>query len=61
MPDHRPTIYWNPNLITDSSGLANFSFYTSDNYAPILLKMEGISENGIPGFGYLKLFVGLDK
>jgi hypothetical protein len=30
IPDYRNTIYWNPEIITDSEGTAAFSFYCSD-------------------------------
>jgi len=58
IPDHRATVYWNPEVITDSIGEANFSFYTSDDHAPLLLFIEGISLNGKPGVGFLKLNMG---
>ena len=58
IPDHRATLYWNPSVVTDSTGTAGFSFYTSDDTAPMLIKLEGISENGIPGVGYLELLMG---
>src|ERR1022692_104935 len=31
MPDNRETLYWNPDLTTDSSNRIHFSFYSSDH------------------------------
>lgn len=46
-PDYRTTLYWNPDLRTDESGQAEFTFYTSDatsgGYTMII---EGITPEG---------------
>jgi hypothetical protein len=55
MPDHRATIYWNPNLNIQNSGVDSFSFFTSDDFEPLLIKVEGLSFDGRPGVGFLKL------
>jgi len=55
--DHRATLYWNPNINVDSTGIANFSFFTSDDESPILIKIEGLSFNGEAGVGYKVLNV----
>jgi TonB-dependent SusC/RagA subfamily outer membrane receptor len=47
-PDLRSTIYWEPNLVTDSAGNASVSFYNADNSAPIKITIEGISDSGTP-------------
>ncbi|MDF1548076.1 MAG: MG2 domain-containing protein [Bacteroidales bacterium] len=52
LPDLRNTIYWNPEIITDNSGNANFSFYTSDETGKFIIRVEGISAEGSPGVGY---------
>ena len=44
--DNRSTIYWNPNLETDSSGKARFSFYTSDQSRHYRIVIEGVTPNG---------------
>lgn len=44
--DERSTIYWNPNVCTDASGKAEFSFYTSDSYGPYTLIIEGVLNDG---------------
>ncbi|MGQ8336714.1 TonB-dependent receptor plug domain-containing protein [Sunxiuqinia sp. A32] len=54
-PDRRATLYWEPNLETDNSGKSSFSFWTSDDKAPILIKVEGISKNGEPGVAFINL------
>jgi len=52
IPDLRNTIYWNPEIITDKTGSANFSFYTSDETGKFIIKVEGLSAEGSPGVGY---------
>jgi hypothetical protein len=60
LPDHRATLYWDPGIRTDSIGTAAFSFYTSDDQAPILIYIEGLSMDGNPGVGLLELEMGRD-
>ena len=48
-PDLRSLIYWNPILKTDSIGKAKVSFYNTDNITTVDIKIEGISQEGIPG------------
>jgi hypothetical protein len=45
-PDYRSTIFWAPDVITDTDGNATVSFFNSDNNAVIQVKTEGISESG---------------
>ena len=47
--DYRNTLYWNPEIITDENGEANFSFYTSDETGKFLITIEGAGENGETG------------
>jgi uncharacterized protein YfaS (alpha-2-macroglobulin family) len=42
-PDNRTTIYWNPEIQTDSSGKATVSFYNSDLKGEALIRISGIS------------------
>jgi hypothetical protein len=42
-PDNRTTIYWNPEIETDSTGTASVSFYNSDLNGKGLIKISGIS------------------
>lgn len=44
-PDHRPTLYWNPEVIF-SGGKASLEFFTSDKIARYHIFVEGISKNG---------------
>ena len=44
--DLRTTIYWNPNIETDSAGNFNLSFYSADKANNYLLTIEGISKEG---------------
>ena len=48
-PDPRTqTIYWQPNIVTDSNGEANISFYTTDKKGSVRLVVQGLTENGVP-------------
>lgn len=47
-PFLRQLLYWNPNLGLNSTADTNFEFYTSDNSAKFIIKVEGISEDGTP-------------
>ena len=44
-PDHRITLYWNPEVIT-AHGKASVSFFTSDDNSCFRVFMEGITGNG---------------
>ena len=46
--DFRTTIYWNPQIQTDSTGRAKVSFYTTDMNHDMEYVLEGITENGVP-------------
>ncbi|WP_285822034.1 hypothetical protein [Xylanibacter muris] len=48
MPDHRRTLYWNPNVRTDSKGRAKISFYNNSTCTSFAVSAEGITENGKP-------------
>lgn len=54
-PDHRATIYWNPEMISDSTGTAKISFFTSDDPGSMLLRVEGLSYDGKPGVAFLTI------
>lgn len=45
-PDLRSTIYWNPNVQVDSSGMAQVSFYTADSATDYGVVIEGICTSG---------------
>lgn len=45
-PDLRSTIYWNPGVRTDSSGMAHLSFYSADLPSQYGFVIEGVSSVG---------------
>ena len=45
-PDYRTTIYWNPNIITNESGKAEFSFFNSDEPGTYRVVIEGMDMLG---------------
>lgn len=53
LPDFRNVLLWNPNLITDSQGNQKLSFYNSDIAGKYLVVIQGISQNGVPGFSQI--------
>jgi hypothetical protein len=49
IPESRPTIYWNPNVETNrESGTFSFSVNISKSTKNMLMKVEGISNDGLP-------------
>lgn len=44
--DFRSTLYWNPIVRTDSTGVAQVSFYNSDETGTMQVVMEGITADG---------------
>lgn len=57
MPDTRNLLYWNPNLQTNTSGRAEFEFYTSDVPGDYLIVIEGRSESGVVSSNSTKFIV----
>lgn len=49
VPDLRTTIYWNPNVISDTTGKANIEFFNSDGSGNYKAIVEGININGSIG------------
>lgn len=45
-PDLRTTIYWNPSLSSDSTGIAKLQFYTADQLHNYSVVLEGVSNEG---------------
>ena len=56
MPDHRTTLYWNPN-ITIENDKAEFSFFTADDLSYYRIIVEGITDNGRICLGSAKFAV----
>jgi len=50
-PDYRSTIYWKPDVITDASGKAQLSFYTSDVTGNYTVNLQGSNMDGLIGSG----------
>lgn len=44
--DYRNTIYWNPVVRTDSTGVAIEEFYNSDEIGDMRIVVEGVTEDG---------------
>ncbi len=44
--DFRGTLYWDPILRTDSTGVANVSFYNSDQTGDVDIVVEGVTADG---------------
>jgi uncharacterized protein YfaS (alpha-2-macroglobulin family) len=45
-PDSRSTLYWNPIVRTDSTGMAHVAFYNSDDTGDMHVIIEGITGDG---------------
>ena len=46
--DYRRTIYWNPEVTTDSTGCANVSFYNNGYSRSLTVSAEGLTKDGVP-------------
>jgi hypothetical protein len=57
IPDYRNTVYWNPEIITDTQGKASFFFYTSDDTGYLDIIVEGITYDGQAGCGKFQIEV----
>jgi len=44
--DFRNTLYWNPIIVTDTTGVANVSFYNSDQTGDVDIVVEGVTVDG---------------
>lgn len=49
IPDLRTTIYWNPNVVSDSTGRARVEFFNADGIGKYKAVVEGINSNGTIG------------
>jgi len=45
-PDHRRTLYWNPNVKTDKNGKAKVEFYNNSSCKQVVVSAEGITAEG---------------
>jgi len=48
IPDFRNTLYWNPSLKPDSTGVARVDFWTGDFVSDFEVNIQGISTDGKP-------------
>lgn len=55
--DSRSTVYWNPNVVTDKSGVAKVNFYTTDKKGSYTILFEGGNMNGEIGSVKSKIVV----
>jgi hypothetical protein len=46
--DYRRTLYWNPEVTTDSAGCATLSFYNNGYSRSLTVSAEGLTKDGIP-------------
>jgi hypothetical protein len=46
-PDHRSTIYWNPDVRANEDGEAEISFFAADADTSYTVTIEGITDNGV--------------
>ncbi|WP_121812567.1 TonB-dependent receptor plug domain-containing protein [Mucilaginibacter kameinonensis] len=46
VPDYRTTIFWEPNIVTNETGEASFSYFNADTRAIYRVTVEGIDANG---------------
>lgn len=47
--DHRRTLYWNPDVLTDKDGKASIQFYNNENCTSMNVSVETVSSNGAIG------------
>ncbi|PST83397.1 hypothetical protein C7T94_12550 [Pedobacter yulinensis] len=55
--DMRATIHWEPNLTTDSAGIARIGFFTADKAGTYVINVQGTDLAGSLGFGRADLHV----
>ncbi|QEM12653.1 hypothetical protein [Mucilaginibacter rubeus] len=46
IPDYRTTIFWEPNIVTNETGEASFSYFNADTRGIYRVTVEGIDANG---------------
>lgn len=48
LPDHRSTIFWEPDIIIENNSKPTLHYFNADNPAKISIVVEGITQEGIP-------------
>lgn len=51
LPDFRNLLYWAPNLHTNATGNTGVSFFTGDLTGRYVAIAQGLTKDGIPGYG----------
>ena len=46
--DYRRTLYWNPEVTTDSTGCATVSFYNNGYSRALTISAQGLTPDGVP-------------
>ena len=46
--DYRRTLYWNPDVRTDSQGRAHIEFYNNSTAHSLIISAEGLTPDGQP-------------
>ena len=59
VPDRRTLLHWKPNMVTNSNGLAETTFFNGDLTGKMVLICEGITSNG--KVGYSELFYEVEN
>ncbi len=49
IPDHRNTLYWQPDVVLNKEGKTNLSFFTSDEDSEFVIVVEGRSVKNVIG------------
>ena len=57
VPDFRPLLYWNSNIMVGRDGKAQVQFPTSDAVTEFTVRVEGVSASGEPVIGEIPLIV----
>ena len=56
-PDFRSTLYWNPNVLANEDGIANFSFFSADKKGSYTVWIEGTDTEGGLGMKVMKVVI----
>ncbi|MCX6253907.1 MAG: hypothetical protein NTV31_05450 [Bacteroidia bacterium] len=51
------TLFWGPDIITDSSGKASISFFNNNKSTEVLISVEGVATNGLYGSSSIRYSV----
>ena len=56
-PDYRSTVYWQPHIYADNSGIASTNFYAADKPGYYTVLIQGSNMEGLLGYKFIKLKV----